>query len=93
MMSTPTVLAAATSVHWTEQVVFYTFLQVIAILAAARAAGTVAGWLKQPRVVGEIIGSPDPAKCRLTTPRATASMRRFRVDRLHTNQRSTPYIN
>jgi Kef-type K+ transport system membrane component KefB len=50
------ILATATSVHQTEQVVFYTFLQIIAILAAARAAGTVAGWLKQPRVVGEIIG-------------------------------------
>jgi Kef-type K+ transport system membrane component KefB len=49
-------LAAVISVHRTEQTVYFTLLQLIVILIAARAAGTVARWLKQPRVVGEIVG-------------------------------------
>ncbi len=49
-------LAAAPSVYRTEQAVYFTLLQLIVILLAARAAGTLATWCKQPRVVGEIIG-------------------------------------
>jgi Kef-type K+ transport system membrane component KefB len=49
-------LAAASSVHGTEQLVSFTLLQLIAILVAARASGQVARWLGQPRVVGEIVG-------------------------------------
>jgi hypothetical protein len=40
---TPTSIFAVTSVHETERFMFYTFLQIIAILAAARMASTVAG--------------------------------------------------
>jgi Kef-type K+ transport system membrane component KefB len=50
-------LAAATSsIHETERLVFFTLLQLIAILASARIAGKVAHRLGQPRVVGEIVG-------------------------------------
>jgi Kef-type K+ transport system membrane component KefB len=49
-------LAAATTVHQTEQVVFHTLLQLIAILAIARLAVATAVRLGQPRAVGEIIG-------------------------------------
>ena len=50
-------LAAATSsVHETEKLVSFTFIQLVAILVAARLSGKVARLLGQPRVVGEIIG-------------------------------------
>jgi len=50
-------LAAATpSVHETEKLVFFTLIQLLAILASARLAGKVASLLGQPRVVGEIVG-------------------------------------
>ncbi|MBI4582898.1 MAG: cation:proton antiporter [Planctomycetes bacterium] len=42
------------SVHKTEELVFFVLLQLIAILGAARAGGQLARWLKQPQVVGEI---------------------------------------
>src|SRR2546426_10532011 len=48
--------AATTSVHETEQLVSFTLIELLAILAAARLSGQVAHWIKQPRVVGEIIG-------------------------------------
>src|SRR5580658_9058202 len=50
-------LAAATSaVSDTERLVFFTLVQLIAILASARIAGKIARLLGQPRVVGEIVG-------------------------------------
>src|ERR1051326_2863192 len=51
-------LAAATtsSVHETEQLVFFTLIQLLAILVSARLAGKLASLLGQPRVVGEIVG-------------------------------------
>jgi Kef-type K+ transport system membrane component KefB len=48
--------AAASSVHETERLVSFTFIQLVAILAAARLSGKVARLLGQPRVVGEIVG-------------------------------------
>jgi K+:H+ antiporter len=50
-------LAAATpAVPETERLVFFTLVQLIAILASARIAGKLARLLGQPRVVGEIVG-------------------------------------
>jgi Kef-type K+ transport system membrane component KefB len=50
-------LAAAEniSVHETERLVSFTFVELVAILVAARVAGKIAHWLGQPRVVGEIV--------------------------------------
>ena len=50
------ILGAVTSVHKTEELVFFTLLQLIVILLAARGCGWVARKVGQPRVVGEIIG-------------------------------------
>ena len=50
-------LAAATSsVHETERLVCFTLIQLLAILAVSRVSGKVARLLKQPAVVGEIVG-------------------------------------
>ncbi len=48
--------ATTSSVHQTEQLVFFTLLQLIVILLGARVAGNLARRFGQPRVVGEIIG-------------------------------------
>lgn len=48
--------AASGSVHETELLVFFTLIELIAILIAARLSGKLAHSLGQPRVVGEIIG-------------------------------------
>lgn len=54
---TPLLAAAATpSVHETEKLVFFTLVQLLAILAVSRVSGKVARLLKQPVVVGEIVG-------------------------------------
>lgn len=52
------ILAAAEtiSVHEAERLVSFTLVELLAILIAARAAGKIAHWLGQPRVVGEIVG-------------------------------------
>jgi len=50
-------LAAATSsVHETERLVFFTLVELVAILFVSRLAGKVAQRLNQPRVVGEVVG-------------------------------------
>ncbi len=49
-------LAAATSVHETENLVSFTLIELLAIMASARLSGQVARRLGQPRVVGEIVG-------------------------------------
>ncbi len=49
-------LAAESSVYKTEQTLYFTLLQLILILLVARAGGAIAQRLKQPRVVGEIVG-------------------------------------
>ncbi len=53
---TPILAVATSSVHETEKLVSFTFIQLVAILVAARLSGKVARLLGQPRVVGEIIG-------------------------------------
>lgn len=45
----------ASSVHQTETLLYFTLLQLVVIVVAARAAGAVAVRLKQSRAVGEII--------------------------------------
>jgi Kef-type K+ transport system membrane component KefB len=52
----PLLAAATPSVHQTERLVFFTLLQLIAILASARLAGKIARLFGQSRVVGEIVG-------------------------------------
>jgi Kef-type K+ transport system membrane component KefB len=52
----PFLAAATPSVHETEKLVFFTLIQLLAILASARLAGKIAHLLGQPRVVGEIVG-------------------------------------
>lgn len=52
---TPLLAAATSSVHETERLVFFTLLQLVAILASARIAGRIARYFGQPRVVGEIV--------------------------------------
>lgn len=52
----PLLAAATPSVHETERLVFFTLIQLIAILASARIAGRIARLFGQPRVVGEIVG-------------------------------------
>jgi len=52
----PLLAAATSSVHETEKLVFFTLVQLIAILAVSRVSGKVARLLKQPIVVGEIVG-------------------------------------
>jgi Kef-type K+ transport system membrane component KefB len=51
----PAPIASAGRVHQTEAILFFTLLQLILILAAARLAGEAARRLRQPRVVGEIV--------------------------------------
>jgi len=45
-----------TNVHQTELLVVATLVQLIVIIVAARLAGSVARWIGQPRVMGEVIG-------------------------------------
>jgi len=52
----PLLAVATSSVHETERLVFFTLIQLIAILTSARIAGKIARFLAQPRVVGEIVG-------------------------------------
>jgi Kef-type K+ transport system membrane component KefB len=52
----PLLAATTSSVHDTEKLVFFTLIQLLAILASARIAGKIARLLGQPRVVGEIVG-------------------------------------
>jgi Kef-type K+ transport system membrane component KefB len=52
----PLFAVATSSVHETEKLVFFTLVQLIAILAVSRVGGKVARLLKQPIVVGEIVG-------------------------------------
>jgi Kef-type K+ transport system membrane component KefB len=52
----PLLAVASSSVHETERLVFFTLVQLIAILASARIVGSLARLLAQPRVVGEIVG-------------------------------------
>jgi len=52
----PLLAVATSSVHETEKLVFFTLVQLIAILAVSRVGGKVARLLKQPIVVGEIVG-------------------------------------
>jgi Kef-type K+ transport system membrane component KefB len=47
--------AAASGVHEIEQTLFFTLLQLIVIIAAARFAGNLARRMGQPRAVGEMI--------------------------------------
>jgi len=49
-------LATAADVHEKERILFLVLAQLILILLAARAAGSIAKKFGQPRVVGEIIG-------------------------------------
>lgn len=49
------VQAGASAVHGIEQLLFFTLMQIVIILAAARVAGHLARRLGQPRVVGEIV--------------------------------------
>jgi Kef-type K+ transport system membrane component KefB len=49
-------VAIANSVHETEQLVSFTLVELLAIIAAARLSGRTARLLGQPVVVGEIIG-------------------------------------
>lgn len=46
---------SAASVHQVEILLFHVLLQLIIIIAGARAAGGIARWLRQPRAVGEIV--------------------------------------
>src|SRR5438132_963546 len=48
--------AESISVHETERLVSFTLIELLAILVAARLAGKAAHLLRQPRVVGEIVG-------------------------------------
>ncbi len=46
----------SSTVHEAELLLFHVLVQIVVILVAARLAGRLAQWLRQPRVVGEIIG-------------------------------------